>query len=190
MEPDAEITQLLRQWQQGDREAERALFDALYRNLHDIAIGCLRSEQDAGSLGPTALVNEAYLRFANAGALSLADRNHFLALTARVMRRIIVDRARARKSRKRGGRELKAQFHDELAGTAEDPDVILAVDVALRKLDEEFPRPAKIVELHFFGGLSMEETAAILGVSSRTARRDWQWARLRLKVAIDGAANV
>jgi len=145
MEPREDITRLIREWQVGDQAAEQALFDALYRTLHGIAIRCLQSEPNAGSMGPTALVHEAYLRFANAEQISVSDRNHFLALAARVMRRIIVDRARARKSQKRGGNDVKADWNDDLVSTAEDADQVLAIDFALEKLDQQSPRQAKLV---------------------------------------------
>ena len=141
-------------------------------------------------MGPTALVHEAYLRFANAEQISVSDRNHFLALAARVMRRIIVDRARARKSQKRGGNDVKADWNDDLVSTAEDADQVLAIDFALEKLDQQSPRQAKLVELRYFGGFTIEETAVVLGISVRTARREWQVARLRLKLAIDGATTL
>ena len=105
----------------------------MYRTLHRIALECLRSERDPGSLGPTALVHEAYLRFATSQKIAVNDRAHFLALAARVMRRIIVDRARARKSGKRGGNNQPIELSDTFAGSAEDADQVLAVDVALEK---------------------------------------------------------
>jgi RNA polymerase sigma-70 factor (ECF subfamily) len=190
MEPEKDITRLIQDWQGGNRAAEQALFEALYRTLHGIALHCLRSERDAGSMCATALVHEAYLRFANAERLSVGDRSHFLALAARVMRRIIVDRARARKSEKRGGDNQREDLSNSMIGSTDDADEVLAVDFALDKLDQESPRQARIVELRFFGGFSIEETAAALGVSTRTARRDWQLARLRLKLEIDGARGL
>jgi RNA polymerase sigma-70 factor (ECF subfamily) len=189
-EPDKDITRLIHEWQSGDRAAEQELFEALYRVLHRIAVQCLRSEHDAGSLGPTALVHEAYLRFAASYKIMVNDRAHFLALAARVMRRIIVDRARARKSEKRGGDNQPSELSDWAAASSEDVDQVLAVDQALDRLNQQSPRQARIVELRYFGGFSLEEAAAVLGVSTRTARRDWQVARLRLKLAIDGASGL
>lgn len=188
MESETEITRLIREWQVGDRAAEQALFEALYRTLHNIAAHCLRSEPNAGSLGPTALVHEAYLRFVKAENLSIVDRNHFLALAARVMRRIVVDRARARRSHKRGGENIRVDLSD-IAST-EDAEQVISIDHALDKLDQDCPRQARLVELRYFGGFSIEEAAAVLDISTRTARRDWQVARLRLKIAIDGSKNL
>ena|ERR1035441_156163 len=190
MEQDNDITRLIQEWQQGNRAAEQALFEAMYRALHRIAMHCLRSEPNAGSLSPTVLVHEAYLRFANAEKLPVVDRSHLLALAARVMRRIIVDRARARKSEKRGGDQVKIELVDNFISSTEDADEIIAINDALHSLRERSPRQARLVELRYFGGFSFEETAAVLGVSSRTARREWRVARLRLKQVIDGASSI
>src|ERR1035441_8632816 len=130
MEQDNDITRLIQEWQQGNRAAEQALFEAMYRALHRIAMHCLRSEPNAGSLSPTVLVHEAYLRFANAEKLPVVDRSHLLALAARVMRRIIVDRARARKSEKRGGDQVKIELVDNFISSTEDADEIIAINDA------------------------------------------------------------
>jgi RNA polymerase sigma-70 factor (ECF subfamily) len=111
-------------------------------------------------------------------------------LVARVMRRIIVDRARARKSQKRGGDQPKSNLDDNIGGLGQDPDEIIQIDIALDELQKRSERQARLVELRYFGGFSIEETAAVLGVSTRTARREWQVARLRLKLAIDGATSI
>lgn len=189
-EPQKDITRLIQEWQTGDRAAEQELFEVLYRVLHKIALQCLRSERDAGSLGPTALVHEAYLRFAGSYKILVNDRAHFLALAARVMRRIIVDRARARKTEKRGGNNQPVELTDSFAASTGEAEQVLAVDIALERLSQQSRRQAQIVEMRYFGGFSLEETAAVLGVSTRTARRDWQVARLRLKLAIDGARGL
>jgi len=188
MEPNDDITALIGQWQRGDRGAEKNLFEALYSALHRIAVQCLRTERPDQTLGATALVHEAYLRFCRSQPLAIADRHHFLALAARVMRRIIVDRARARRAEKRGGELVRVDETEQIVRTDHDADEILAVDTALRELRRFSPRQEKLVELHWFAGYSMEESAGILGISSRTARREWQAARVRLKGAIDGAA--
>jgi RNA polymerase sigma factor (TIGR02999 family) len=189
MEPQAEITRLIREWQGGNRTAERAVFEALYRTLHRIALQCVRTERLNQTLGPTALVHEAYLRFSRSQPLEISDRGHFLALAARVMRRILVDRARARRANKRGGELSRVDEADEIVGLGRDADRILAVDTALKKLGKSSPRQEKLVELHWFGGYTMDESADILGISARTARREWQAARVRLRGAIDGTAS-
>ena len=192
MEVNQDIPQLIRAWKSGDKAAEQELFDATYRVLHRIALHCLQAERDAGSMGPTALLHEAYLRFAKTTNLSIANNGHFLALVSRVMRRIIVDRARARQSEKAGGKYMFEPVDSSLnvAVSERDIDEIIGVDLALRALAERCPRQAQVVELRYFGGFTEEETAAIMGVSIDTVKFDWKVARLRLKLAINGAADV
>jgi RNA polymerase sigma factor (TIGR02999 family) len=181
-----DITRLIAEWQGGDSSAEQALFNALYRTLHGIAQQILRTERPGQTIGATALVHEAYLRFRRTERLDVVNRAHFLALVARVMRRIIVDRARARRAEKRGTDPYAVDLTDALAITNEDATQILAVDEALSRLSQQAPRQCKLVELRYFAGYSIEESAIILGVSPRTARREWQVARARLKVTLDG----
>ena len=189
LEPSADITGLLVEWQRGNRAAERSLFDALYAVLHRIALQCLRTEWADQTLGATALVHEAYLRFSRSQPLTIADRNHFLALSARVMRRIVVDHARARRADKRRGERVRVEEGESIVRTDRDADEILAVESALEMLRKHSPRQEKLVELHWFAGYSMNESAGILGISPRTARREWQVARVRLQEAIDGATG-
>lgn len=186
MSGTTEITRLISDWQRGDKAAESALFDALYQKLHAIAVHCIRTEPAAQSLGATGLIHEAYLRLDRSEDLQIADRSHFLALAARVMRRILVDRARARRAIKRDAdlqplSEEIAWFHH----TA-DIDEIISVDRALDVLCTRSPRQGRLVEMRFFGGFSLDESAAALNISTRHARREWDVARLRLREAIDG----
>jgi len=181
-----DISGLICAWRRGDPSAEHALFEALYHRLRSIAAQCLRSEPRNQSLGPTALVHEAYLRFRNAERLDIAGTGHFLALAARVMRRILVDRARARRSDKRGGDQTLTEFLDDFMISETDAEEILAVNLALDQLSQRSARQAQLVELRYFAGFSEEESAAAMGISSRTARREWQIARARLREAIDG----
>jgi len=183
------ITRLIEDWQRGDKAAENALFDAMYHRLHALAVQCLRGEQPGQSLGATALVHEAYLRFTRAERLDIADRAHFLALAARVMRRILVDRARARQSAKRGAKPVRVEMADSLVRTDADADQIIGVDRALESLATQSQRLATLVELRYFAGYSFEESALVLGVAERTVRRDWQVARTRLKLALDGTPD-
>lgn len=183
---DAEITRLIARWQAGDKPAENALFDAMYERLHAMAIHCLRTERAGQSMGATALVHEAYLRFNRANRLDIADRSHFLALAARVMRRILVDRARARHAQKRGEDPVMSEPSEALVTSDADAIQILSVDRALEELSKQSARLAQLVELRYFAGYSMEESAVVLGVSARQTRRDWQVARTRLRLAIDG----
>ncbi len=180
-----EITQLIGQWQGGNRDAEAALFTALYNSLYSMATRFMRSERQGQSLGPTALVHEAYLKLTRAEKIDLTGRSHFLALSAQVMRRILVDRARARKAAKRDGLMVSAEAID-LVATDEDADRILSVDLAMKTLASDSPEQCQLVELRYFAGYSEEQCAAILGTSTRTVRRRWQVARIRLKVLIDG----
>ena len=183
--PSGEITLLIDQWQAGDRAAEDALFAALYRALHSIALRLVRSEKQADSIGATVLVHEAYLRFNRSSQISIANRAHFLALSARVMRRILVDRARARAASKRDGIELGLAFAD-LVRSDDEAELILTVDLALTALAEDAPDLRQLVELRFFGGYSEQECAEVIGSSTRTIRRRWQVARVRMKGLIDG----
>ena len=154
-----------------------------------MALRCLRTEARDQSLGATALVHEAYVRFCRAQPLAISNRNHFLALAARVMRRILVDRARFRRAEKRGGDSLRTEQTDSIVQSENEADLILAVDQALNQLKTHSPRQEKLVELHWFAGYTMEESAGILGISARTARREWQAARVRLREAIDGPSG-
>ena len=189
MGPSTEITRLIAEWQRGDKAAENALFEALYSKLHAIALHCVRSEPAAQSLGATGLLHEAYLRLNRTEGLQVVNRSHFLALAARVMRQILIDRARARRTAKRCHEQVQTDKFEPFVCTDRDADEILAVDQALKALTRHSPRQSQLVELRYFGGYSLEESAAVLGVSERTARRDWQVARTRLKVAIDGSPS-
>jgi len=189
VDPSHDITHLIAEWQHGDKAAENALFEALYRKLHARALQVLQSEPRGQSLGPTALVHEAYLRLERSEGLEVADRNHFLKLVAKVMRGILVDRARARLSAKRGGDLVRVDDMSQLVRTDADADEILAVNRALTKLRQQFPRQAQLVELKYYAGYTLEESAVVMGVSERTAKRDWDQARTRLQEAIDGAGG-
>jgi RNA polymerase sigma factor (TIGR02999 family) len=186
--PAREITLLISQWQRGDRDAEQALFETLYHTLRAIAAQCLAGEKRAQTLTPTGLVHEAYLRLMKSKELQIADRSHFLILVSRVMRRIIVDKVRAVRSEKRGAYPQRVDLLDGMAFTDESMDEILAVDRALGLLAGTRPREASLVELRFFAGFTLDEAAGLLHISERTARRDWEQARIYLKEAIDGTA--
>jgi RNA polymerase sigma factor (TIGR02999 family) len=185
--PGGDITHLISEWQRGNKAAENALFEALYKRLHSRALQVLHSEPRGQSMGPTALVHEAYLRLERSERLEVADREHFVKLVAKVMRGVLVDRARARLSAKRGGDLVRVDDAEQLVRTDADADEILAVDLALGTLKRQSPRQAQLVVLRYYGGFTMEESAAVMGVSERTAKRDWEQARVRLQEAIDGA---
>ena len=173
-----QVTDLLRAWRSGDRSAEDSLLPLVYGELRRRAIHCLEGERSDHTLQPTALVHEAYLRLVDQAQAVWQDRAHFFAIAARLMRQILVDHARRRNSAKRGaGREpLPIHVAGDLADAAEPPDLV-ALDDALTALAAFDPEGAKLIELRFFGGLSLEETAEALGVSRPTVVRRWRAVR-------------
>ena len=175
------MTALLLRWAQGDEAALERLIPLVHEELYRIARRCMAGERAGHSLQATALVNEAYVRLVDADAVAWQDRGHFLAVSARVMRRILVDHARARGSQKRGGGAVKVSFDEALVVTGEPGDDIVALDDALEALAKFDQRKSRVVELRFFGGLSIEETATVLAVSRDTVVRDWQLARVWLR---------
>ncbi|HBY60751.1 MAG TPA: RNA polymerase subunit sigma-70 [Solibacterales bacterium] len=179
-EARTQITGLLKAWRAGDDAALERLTPLVYAELKKIARGYARSERPDATLQATALVNEAYLRLAQAG-VEYADRAHFFAVSAQVMRRILVDAARARHRGKRGGHAARVQLDEvpDIAGSRGRE--LIAVDDALTALAAFDPRKARVIELRFFGGLSVEETADVLKVSPQTVMRDWSLARSWVK---------
>ncbi|HEY6554452.1 MAG TPA: sigma-70 family RNA polymerase sigma factor [Vicinamibacteria bacterium] len=185
------VTQLLQQWRQGSSAAVDELMAAVYDELRRLARRHMRREGAGHTLQTTALVHEAFLRLADAG-LPWQDRDHFFAVAATQMRRILVDHARSRIRSKRGGgaRPLPLPLDDALAAPARSSDDLLAVDEALDRLSERDARKGRVVELHFFGGLSYPEIARLLGVSLSTVRLDMRFAKawLRKELASAGGA--
>ena len=181
--PDGgEVTQLLAQASSGDAVARATLFDVLYRELRRLAEGAMRAERANHTLQPTALVHEAFLRLAgNQGRFE--NRAHFLGVAASAMRRVLVDHARGRNAHKRGHGATLVTVNDLDAlpqAAAEEVDLVV-LDDALSRLAVLDARQGQIVELRFFGGLSVEETAALIGVSERTIKREWQMSRAWLR---------
>jgi len=188
MEDSAEIVSLLQAWHGGDRAAYDRLFSLVYAQLHRLARGQIRREAAGHSLQPTLLVHEVYLRLAGAG-VALHDRTHFLSVAARVMRRILVDLARQRRARKRGGGDVRVTLTGdlgEMAGAAADPIDILTLNTALERLQAFDARQAEVVELSYFGGLTQPEIAGLLGVSLATVDRDLRHARAWLRRELSG----
>ena len=173
----AEITLLLKAWSRGDKSALGYLAPKVYDELRRMARRYMRNERAGNTLQTTALANEAYLRLVDANVADWNDRVHFFAVSAQMMRRILVDRARARRSEKRGGAFRKVNLDDSPEISDSKDREILAVDEALKLLQATDPRKAEVVELRFFGGLSVEETATILRVSPQTVMRDWKLAK-------------
>lgn len=180
-EPSApDVTQLLLAWRAGDECALERLIPIVYHHLRRLAHCRMRAEDQGQTLQTTALVNETYLHLVDARQVVWRDRAHFYALCAQIMRRILVDAARAKGSRKRGGKHLIVPLENWLAAAPGRGRDLLALDDALKELAAVEPRESQVVELRYFGGLSVEETAEVLKVSPRTVARDWNMARLRL----------
>jgi RNA polymerase sigma factor (TIGR02999 family) len=179
----AEITGLLKAWSLGDAAALDRLTPLVYDELRDLAHRYMRHERAGHSLQTTALVNEAYLHLVEVKGIDWQDRVHFLAVSARIMRRILVDAARARASAKRGGEMERVNHYtavdfDQLpAANTDRAAEMLALDDALSKLAQMDPRRGQVIELRFFGGLTVEETAGILNISPQSVMRDWKLAR-------------
>jgi RNA polymerase sigma-70 factor, ECF subfamily len=182
-----EITRLLKAWRGGEQEAFNRLVPMLYSELRQTARWFRRRRGAGQTLQTTVLVNEVFLRLAQAADVTARDRAHFLALCAQVMRRILVDAARTRLSAKRGGGRACLQFDENLHVGELTPGDITRLDDALNALAQVDPRKSKAIELRFFGGLSVEETAEALGISRETALRDWRFARAWLKSEMNGA---
>jgi RNA polymerase sigma factor (TIGR02999 family) len=172
-----EVTVLLQRLAEGDRTAEEALIARVYAELHRIATSRLRSERAAHTLQPTALVHEAYLRLCRSAEIDWQSRTHFFGVAARLMRRILVDCARQRNTRKRGGDAIEVSLENAIEISSDHSTTALEVDELLRKLAEISPRQAQVVEMRFFGGLSEDEIASALDLHIRTVRRDWFMAR-------------
>ena len=177
-----EVTQLLQDWSAGKQEARDELLGLVYEPLRAIAGRHLNRERDGHTLQPTALVHELYLKLVDQRRVAWNDRAHFFAVAAQVMRRILVDHARRRNSEKRGGDFVAVTIGAalDLASSTENFDVV-ALDEALVRLEKIFPQQARIVELRFYAGLTIDETAAVLGISQATISREWTMARAWLK---------
>jgi RNA polymerase sigma-70 factor (ECF subfamily) len=172
-----EVTQLLIDIRAGNRDAEAKLICLVYAELRRLAAHYLRGERVDHTLQPTALVHEAYLRLTKLHEVDWQSRSHFFATAATVMRRILVDHARAQQAKKREAMHNAVSLEDALVISPERAPELIALDEALDKLAQLDARQSKIVELRFFGGLSEEETGAVLGISARTVKRDWRIAK-------------
>jgi RNA polymerase sigma-70 factor (ECF subfamily) len=182
--PDHSITGLLLQLSQGNRDAEALLMTQVYGELRRLARHYMRSERANHTLQPTALVNEAYLRLIAQPGVSWQGRAHFFAAAAQLMRRILVDHARAHRADKRGGAQQQVTLDENLVSPESASVDLLAVHEALENLAKLDVRQARIIELHFFGGLTFEEIAYVLDMSERTVKRDWAMARAWLKLEL------
>jgi RNA polymerase sigma-70 factor (ECF subfamily) len=181
-----DVTRLLRELTAGDQRVLPALLGALQVDLRSIAAAHLARERRDHTLQPTALVNEAYLRLVDQRDQGWEGRRHFLAIASTAMRRVLLEHARARLAEKRGGGAARVELFEVETAFDEEPEALVALDEALQQLAEIDPENARIVELRFFGGLSVEEVASIEGVSTRTIERGWRAARAWLRDRIGG----
>jgi RNA polymerase sigma factor (TIGR02999 family) len=181
-----QVTQLLLAWSQGEDTALKQLTPLVYEELRRLAHRYMGAERAAHTLQTTALVNEAYLRLIDGRRVNWQDRAHFFAVSARLMRRILVDWARSRAAKKRGGQPQQVTLDEALLVSRGHGEDLVALDEALQKLSEVDARKSQVVEMRFFGGLSVQETAAVLRVSPDTVLRDWRLAKLWLLAELSG----
>jgi RNA polymerase sigma-70 factor (ECF subfamily) len=180
-----DITQLLQSLNNGDSKAADQLIPLVYSELRAIARECFLGQRASHTLEPTALVHEAYLKLVRAEEIDWQGRSHFFALSARAMRQILVDHARRKQRLKRDGGMTRIELRDDMAMSPQRDEDLLAVDEALNALEKLDPRQAKIVELRFFGGLTVQEVADYLHLSKRTVEREWTMIRAWLRQTLD-----
>ncbi len=179
--PRQEVTQVLVDWSKGDQNAPDRLMPLVYEELRKLARNYLQRERSDHTLQATGLVHEAYLRLVDQSSMTWQNRAHFFAVAAQVMRRILVDHARAHRAEKRGGEREKIEFDEALAPSGEKAVDLIALDDALHDLVTFDPRQSRIVEMRFFGGLTNEEIGDVLGISPRTIKREWRLAKAWLR---------
>jgi len=184
----ATITQLLQQWSGGDKEALDALMPVVYDQLHRLASRCIRAERPDHTLRATALVHEAYLRLIDAD-VSWQDRVHFFAVSARILRRILVDHAKSNRRQKRGGGAEMIPLDEAVVVGPDSPEGLLELDMALKQLELQDKRKSQIVELLCFGGLTYDETAAALDISPATVHREIKLAKAWLHRELSSGAS-
>ena len=190
-ESPGEVTLLLHELKLGNKDALGQLVPLVYAELRRLADRCLRGERDEHTLRTTALVHEAYLRLVEQDRADWKDRAHFLGVAAQMMRRILVDYARARATAKRAGMASRIEIEGlDLGGEEPRTDEILVVDEALGRLAEIDPQQTRIVELRYFAGMTVEETAEVVGISPRTVKRDWAMASAWLRAELSGGPIV
>jgi RNA polymerase sigma factor (TIGR02999 family) len=182
MRPEShEVTKLLKDWGAGDESVPEKLMPLVYDELRRLAHQYMRREKPGHTLQTSALVNEAYLRLVKQSEIQWESRAHFFGIAARLMRQILVDQARRRNFAKRGGGAIRVSLNDATAIAHEQSASVVALDEALKTLEQTDPRKSRIVELRFFGGMSIEETAEALKVSPGTVMREWTFARAWLR---------
>lgn len=182
-----DVTQLLVAWSNGDEAARDELIPLVYDELHRLAHQHMHRERPGHTLQTSALVNEAFVRLVDQRNVHWQNRSHFFGIAAQMMRRVLVDYARSRQAEKRGGDAVQVTLHDELIVSDEKNDEVVALDDALTSLAGLDPRKCQIVEMRFFAGLSIEETAGVLSISPGTVMREWTLAKAWLRKEIKGA---
>lgn len=189
MTPDPNITQLLANVQNGDREAERQLMEAVYEELHRLAAGYMRRERPDHTLQASALVNEAFVRLIGNGPVSWESRAHCFVTAAQTMRRVLIDHARRHVAEKRGGAGVRIDLNENIAAVENtESGRMLDLDRALTRLAALDARQARVVELRFFAGLTVEQPAEVMAISEKTVKRDWAVARAWLEGEIRGSS--
>ena len=183
-----DVTRLLSAWSSGDLTALNALIPLVYGELHRIAQRYWSGQPQGHTLQPTALIHEAYLKLVTGGETTFQNRAHFFAVASMAMRQILVNHAEASVAKKRGGTQRKLSLDEVDAMVQQEAEQVLALHSALGRLEKMDPRKSRVVELRYFGGLSIEETAQALGISAVTVTRDWQTARAWLAREIGGDA--
>lgn len=183
------LTELLLRWRQGDEGALELLMPLVYQELKRLARRRMFGERQGHTLQPTELVNEAYVRLCGSESLEWRDRSHFFAVASKVMRNILVDHARGRSRLRRGGELARVSLDEALSLSLDRPEELVALDEALENLEQVEARKAQVVQLRYFGGLSLDETAEVLGVSQVTVVRDWRLARAWLLRALQPGAS-
>lgn len=182
-----EITRLLIDWRNGEAAAFEQLVPIVYDELRRLARAFMRRQNPGHTLQTTALVNEAYIRLVDSDKVNWQSRTHFFAISAQLMRRILVDAARRRQSQKRGGDRVQITLDERIDIPLENETDMVALDEALKRLAEFSPRQCRIVELRYFGGLTEEQVAEVMEISARTVRRDWSLARAWLYRELTGS---
>jgi RNA polymerase sigma factor (TIGR02999 family) len=184
-----EVTQLLLDWSRGDQAALNKLLPLVHEELRRLAHHYMRGESPNHTLQTSALVNEAYVRLVDQRDVRWQNRAHFFGVAAQVMRHILIDHARTQLRLKRGGDAQQVPFDEAIVMAPERADELIALDEALTQLEVADPRRSKVVELRYFGGLSIEETAEVLNVNPTTISRDWRWARAWLYRAVTSSGG-
>jgi len=183
--PNGAVTQILIEMRTGDSSAMDRLFPIVYNELRRVAANLMREERSNHTLQPTALVNEAYLRMAASPEMTLQDRGHFFAVASRAMRQALVEHARVKFAKKRGGRQAQVEMDDAIGSIDMELERVIAVDEALTNLEKLDARQAKMVEMQYFAGNSIEEIVAVSGLPERTVKRELQTGRLYLAEQLD-----